>query len=421
MKLRHYLMGSVAALMLATTPMASNALELKFFHTWSNESEMAALNAILKPYQEKTGNTVTSASVPHETAGELALTSLIIAGTPPNAFIAADAGTYRDLDSRGLGQEVGSVFDEIGATQAFPQVVRDAITIDGVMRKVPIAVHLDGMVYYNMEVAKAAGVDPTQWKTLDDMWADQAKVEAAGYTFIAMGGNTFQAGYMFHALLAANAGPDIYNRFYGASNNGEPDVSVFDDPAVLDTIKLFRRIANQTDAGWVNRAWNDTTNTVIDGKALMQIHGDWMKGVWKGVGKEPGVDFNCINIPGTKAVATTVDAFGILGGVSPDVLEAEKQLVATAVDPAVTAEFAYWKGSSPVRTDVPTDKLDKCNAIVLDNLSKPNFSVQNPFYMSDTDWINSVWNVMFTAQGDKNMTDEQVIEKLKSEYDAIFG
>jgi hypothetical protein len=32
-----------------------------------------------------------------------------------------------------------------------------------------------------------------------------------------------------------------------------------------------------------------------------------------------------------------------------------------------------------------------------------------------------VWNVMFTAQGDKNMTTDQVIEKLKSEYDAIFG
>jgi glucose/mannose transport system substrate-binding protein len=86
----------------------------------------------------------------------------------------------------------------------------------------------------------------------------------------------------------------------------------------------------------------------------------------------------------------------------------------------VNAEFAFHKGSSPVRIDVPTDKLDNCNKLVLENLKKPNFSVENPFYISDTDWINSVWNVMYTAQGDPNMTDEQVVQKLKDEYTAVF-
>jgi len=190
---------------------------------------------------------------------------------------------------------------------------------------------------------------------------------------------------------------------------------------VLSTIQLFRKIAKQTDAGWVNRAWNDTTNTVISGKALMQIHGDWMKGVWKGAGKKVGEDFGCVNIPGAKAVSVTVDSFGILGGVSPDILKAEEDFATLTVDPKVNAEFAFYKGSSPVRVDVPTDKLDACNLLVLDNLKKPNFSVENPFYISDTDWINSVWNVMFTAQGDPNMTDDQVIQKLKDEYDAVFG
>jgi ABC-type glycerol-3-phosphate transport system substrate-binding protein len=413
-------MGAAATLAIVLSPMAANAVELTLFHTWSNESEMAALNTILDAFKAKTGNTVKSASVPHETAGESPLTSLIVAGTPPNLFIAADAGTYRDLRDKGLGQEVGTLFDKIGATKAFPETVLKAITIDGDVRKIPTAVHIDGMVYYNKKVAEQAGVDPTKWTSLEDMWADEAKVEKAGFTFIAIGGNTFQAGYTFHALLAANAGPDVYNRFYGVKD-GKIDKTVLDDPAVRSTIELFRKIANQTDAGWVNRAWNDTTNTVISGKALLQIHGDWMKGVWKGAGKKVGDDFGCINIPGTKALSVTVDSFGILGGVKPDVLQAEEDFAATVVDPKVNAEFAFHKGSSPVRVDVPTDQLDACNVLVLDSLKKPNFSVENPFYISDTDWINSVWNVMYTAQGDKNMTTDQVIEKLKSEYDAVFG
>ena len=99
--------------------------------------------------------------------------------------------------------------------------MRTAITIDGEMLKIPTAVHIDGMVYYNKKVAEKAGVDPTKWTSLDDMWADEKKVEDAGYTFIAIGGNTFQAGYTFHALLAAVAGPDVYNRFYGGTD-GSP-------------------------------------------------------------------------------------------------------------------------------------------------------------------------------------------------------
>src|SRR3954468_15282745 len=131
MQLRHKLMGTAAALALGLAPMAASAMELTLFHTWSNESEMAALNTILDAYTAKTGNTIKSPSVPHETAGESPLTSLIVAGTPPNLFIAADSGTYRDLESRGQGQEVGTLFDSIGATNAFPETVLKAITIDG--------------------------------------------------------------------------------------------------------------------------------------------------------------------------------------------------------------------------------------------------------------------------------------------------
>ena len=90
------------------------------------------------------------------------------------------------------------------------------------------------------------------------------------------------------------------------------------------------------------------------------------------------------------------------------------------VDPAINAEFAYLKGSSPVRIDVPTDKLDACNKLVLESLKKPGFSVQNPFYIADRDWINSVWNTMYTFQGDPDMTTDDAIAMLRQEYEAIF-
>ena len=110
----------------------------------------------------------------------------------------------------------------------------------------------------------------------------------------------------------------------------------------------------------------------------MQIHGDWMKGVWRSNGKKVGEDFGCINIPGTKALSVTVDSFGILGGVDEATLKAEEDFASIVVDPKINAEFASLKGSSPVRADVPTDKLDACNTLVLDSLKKEGFSRAEP-------------------------------------------
>jgi hypothetical protein len=145
-----------------------------------------------------------------------------------------------------------------------------------------------------------------------------------------------------------------------------------------------------------------------------------MKGQWKANGKVVGKDFGCINIPGTKALSVTVDSFGILGGVAPDILKAEEDFASIVVDPKVNAEFAFHKGSSPVRTDVPTDKLDACNTLVLESLKKPNFSVENTNYIADPDWQSSVWNTMFTFQGNPKMTTDDAIAMLKKEYDSIF-
>ena len=409
-----HILGTSLALALAQVP-AARAAELTLWHSWSNDSEMASLNVIVDEF-ESHGHTVVAASAPHESTGEGPLTSLIIAGTPPNLFLAAQADVYKDLKSQGLSQDVGPLFDRIGATAGFPEVVKKAITVDGETLKVPVAVHIDGIIYYNKHVAEEVGVDPTKWQTLDDMWADQDKVEAAGKTFIAIGGNTFTAGYTFHPILAAVAGPDVYQRFYSA----EPDPTVFDEPGLRDAIETFRKIADQMDPGWVNRAWNDTTNMVINGDALMQIHGDWMKGVWRVNNKELGTDYACVNIPGAKSIAVTVDAFGILGGVDEETLKAEEEFASIVVDPQIQAEFAYLKGSSPVRLDVPTDKLDACNELALATLAKPELTVENPYYFGDTDWINSVWNTMYTFQGDPSMTTDEVIQMLKDEHAAIF-
>ena len=402
-------------ILLAAAP--ARATELTLLHSWSNESEIAALRVYAKAFEAR-GHRLVELSAPHEQAGLSPLVSLILAGHPPNVFAASQTNMYREIRDRGLGQTLGEHFRRIGAWEKFPPIVREVISVDGEARKVPTGIHVDGMLYYNTKVAAAAGVDPLAWRTLDEMFADISKVQQAGYNFMAVGGNTFQAGYLFHALLAAIGGRRVFYEFY----RDTPKVSVFESLELRRAIEIFRRITSQADSGWSNRSWTESTNTVISGKTLMHYHGDWMKGQWRAHGKRVGEDFNCINLPGAQALSVTVDALGVLGGkgVTAETLAAELEFATVVVDPANNGEFAALKGATPIRTDAPASGLDQCNQLVLNSLKRADYSVQNPFYVGDSDWINSVWNTMYTFQCDERMSTDDVLRRLRSEHRAIF-
>jgi ABC-type glycerol-3-phosphate transport system substrate-binding protein len=395
----------------------ARATELTLLHSWSNESEIAALQVFVRAFEAR-GHRIVELSAPHEQAGLTPIVSLILAGKPPNVFAASQTNMYREIRDRGLGQTLDELFRRIGAWDKFPPIVREVISVDGEVRKVPTGIHVDGMLYYNTKIAAAAGVDPLGWRTLDEMFADIGKAQKAGYNFMAVGGNTFQAGYLFHALLAAVGGRRVFYDFY----RGTPQVSVFESPELRRAVELFRRITSQADPGWSNRSWAESTNTVISGKTLMHYHGDWMKGQWKAHGKRLGEDYNCINLPGAQALSVTVDAMGILGGqgVTAEALEAELEFATVAVDPVKNGEFAALKGATPVRTDAPVSGMDACNQLVLSSLQRADFAVQNPFYVGDSDWINSVWNAMYTFQCDERLSTEDLLRRLRSEHRAIF-
>jgi glucose/mannose transport system substrate-binding protein len=410
-----HLAAMAAALLMGAAPLSGGAMELIVYHGWSTKAEVAALHVLQDALAAK-GHSWKDLAIPHNSGVNVSLVNLVTGGDPPNAFVNSDPGVYRDLAGLGLERDLTDYYNQIGATDKFWPIIKTLSTVDGKMVKIPLFMHIDGMVYWNMDVAKKAGVDPTAWKSVDDMIADFPKVKAAGFVAAAVGGQAFQVGYLFHAMLAATAGPDIYNRMYGA----KVDPTVFDTPEVRKAIEIVRTFSEQATPESENRPWNETTNTVIAGQALFHIMGDWMKGEWLAAGKKPGVDFGCEVIPGTKAVAVTSDAMGVLGGQAADVDKAELDLVAAFVDPVVSAKANQQKGSTSPRSDAPTEFLDACNKVAMDALAVPNGQVANPFNITDTDWHNAIWTVMYNFWSDKNQTADDVIAALKENYDQIF-
>lgn len=410
------LAGMIAGLMLSTASFGAMATDLVIYHSWSAPPEIAALN-VLKSGLEAKGHAWSDIAIPHDTGSNVNLMSLITGGQPPNVFMESNPGVYRDIAGMGMGFPLTQWFNEQGIVEKLPAAVAASISVDGEIVKVPQALHIDGMVYYNMEVAKAAGVDPAAWTSVDAMFADFQKIRDAGYAPLAVGSQPFQVGYLTHALVAAIAGPDIYKKLYGE----EVDPTALDEPAFAKTLETLRLFANEAGPEAQNRPWNETTNEVITGKALMQIHGDWMKGEWLGAGKVAGTDFGCIEIPGAQAVVVTVDAWGLLGGTAEDVKTAELDFAAEVLDPAGQAKFAAAKGSTPVRLDAPAESLDACSTEVLRILDDPSQQVQNPHNTADADWQDSIWNVVFNFWSDPDMSVEDAIAQMHENYETILG
>jgi len=409
------LAGLAAAFLAATAVAGAGAAELVVYTNWSKPSEEAALK-VLREAWEKQGNVWKDLAIAHDSGVNVSLINMITGGNPPQIFMNSDPGIIRDMVKQGLGFPLTKLFKDIGATEHFPAAVLKNITVDGEILKIPVAMHIDGMVYFNKHVAEKAGVDPKSWKTLDDFFADFDKIKAAGFIPLAQGGDKFQVAYLLQAIVAAEAGPDAYNKLYAE----KPDKDGINSPEMHKALDRFRQISQHLDPGSPNRQWNDTTNLVITGKALMQIHGDWMKGEFKAAGVKLGEDFDCMNIPGTKALVVTSDAFGLLKTNDPAITKAQEDFAKDAVDPVINAAFNAHKGATPIRTDVDPSALDACNKVVLDTLKDPNKQVANPFNTADADWYRTIWDEADKFWTDPKRTDDDFIKAMQDAYDQIF-
>jgi glucose/mannose transport system substrate-binding protein len=391
----------------------ARAVDLVVYHNWASPAELSALN-VLRDALEAGGHGWMPLAIPHDANGDIDVVQLIASGTSPNVFLQMQPEIYRALDRDGQVLHLDDQFAHSGALAQFPQVVRDAITIDGAIVKIPATIHADAMIYYNRSVAAAAGVDPEAWTSLDDMWSDFDAVRAAGFEPIAIGAQPWQVGYLTHALVASLGAPGVYAGLYGET----VDPAVLYDASLLDVFAWLRRFEEEADAEAVQRDWNMATHMVINGQALLQVQGDWMKGEWRAAGKTDADDFGCRFMPGAAHLPVTVDSWGLLGGVSPEMEAAERAFADVVVDTEVQARFAAAKGSTPVRLDA-RGGIDSCSRKALEALDRDGFALPTPHLTASPAWISAVWTVANDYWNDPAMTPAEAVAALKAAQTAF--
>ena len=101
------------------------------------------------------------------------------------------------------------------------------------------------------------------------------------------------------------------------------------------------KLRTYVDDNFSGRDWNLASSMVIEGKAGMQIMGDWAKGEFLKAGKKPGMDFVCIRFPGTQGSVTFNSDQFMMFKVGDDQKEAQLKM-ASAIETRPSSRPSTW-------------------------------------------------------------------------------
>lgn len=361
--LRKLLLTSAA--IMGLTAMA-HADEVEVLHWWTSGGEAAALDVLKKDLESKG---VTWKDMPVAGGGgEAAMTALrarVTAGNPPTA-VQALGFDITDWANQGV---LGDL-NEIATTEGWDNVVPAALQAfskhDGKWIAAPVNVHSTNWVWINKAALDAAGGKaPESW---DELVAVLDKMKANGITPLAHGGQAWQEATIFDGVVLS-LGTDFYK-----SAMIDLDPAALGGEKMVEAFNRMAKLRSYVDDNFSGRDWNLASAMVIEGKAGMQMMGDWAKGEFLKAGQKPGQDFVCIRFPGTQGAVTFNSDQFMMFNVGDAGKKAQLMMASAIESPSFQSAFNVVKGSVPARTDVPNDAFDDCGKKGMADLAEANSS-----------------------------------------------
>lgn len=330
----------------------SSSGKLEIFSWWTAGGEADGLKALIGQFHDKYPNIkVVNAAVAGGagTNAKAVLATRMQGNDPPSTFQVhggAELMTWVKADKL---QPLNDLYKQNGWDGKFPQDLINLVSKDGNIYAVPVDIHRGNVVWYNEKVFKDNGIQPP--KTFDEFFAAADKLKAKGITPLALGDkNTWPATMLFEDILLGKLGPDKYMKLWTG------DVP-FDDPQVKDAAETFKKMLSYINPDHSSLDWQDASQMVADGKAAMNVMGDWAKGYFTSKGLKPNQEFGWFTTPGTSEDFMVItDTFGLPKGVkNPD--DVKKFLTVLGSEAGQDA-FNPLKGSIPARTDADLSKYD---------------------------------------------------------------
>ena len=385
---------------------AAGHMEAEVIHWWTSGGEQAAISQFAEAWQDM-GNTWIDTAI---TGGENArgtTVNRIIGGNPPTAAQFNISKQFVDLVEQGLLQSLEEVASAEGWRDfIYPPELIETCEFEGEFYCVPVNIHSWQWMWINNDVYKQVGLPVPQ--TFEEFLAGAPTIQAAGIIPLALGGQGWQESGMFDVVASSIMGFPLMRSVYR-----DKDLDAFRDGRFESVLNTYRELNQFTDEGSPGRLWNDTTAMVIEGKAAMQVMGDWARGEFAVAGMEAMKDYSCV-IPGKeKYVALGGDVFVFPKNDDPKVKDVQLAMASMMVNPTVQANFNNAKGSLPMRLDVDTSAADACMQMGLDLIQNPDAIMRESDDWNTPAFTNAWDDIISEFRNDPNYTVAQVMDDLE--------
>jgi glucose/mannose transport system substrate-binding protein len=346
---------SVALLGTLWAPAAhAQPLQAEVVHWWTSGGETAAMRALADAYRAA-GGRWRDLAVPTSDQARTVVLDRIASGHAPTAAQFNPSRRLVELARAGKLNAIDDVAAQGRWAQVVPEVLLDAVRVDGHIYAAPISVHMPAWLWSSRPALAKAGVKHEP-RSMEELFTTLDKLQAAGLIPLAHGGQPWQDLNLFAAVLANQGGRDLYLAVLRdrdpAALQGEP---------LRQVLLTFKKLHRYVDPASPGRTWSDTTALLVSGRAGLQFMGDWVKSEFAQAGQQQGRDYGCTLALSPRA-PYVVDGDVLVFPKDKDGSSrpAQDLLARVATSPGTQLAFSARKGSVPVRSDVDVKSLDSC-------------------------------------------------------------
>ena len=326
--------------------------EAEVLHWWTSGGEAKSVAVLQEEFASK-GGTWTDMPVAGG-GGDAAMTALrarVLSGNAPTA-VQLKGPAIQEWYEEGVLADISSVAQANGWADVLPASIAGHMKCEGTWCAAPVNVHRIDWIWANAAILEANGIAmPSTWAEFN---AAAEKLQAAGITPLAHGGQAWQDATVFEAVALGVGGAEFFQKAFVELD--EATLTSDTMKAVFDQMRTMRGFV---DSNFSGRDWNLATAMVMNGEAAFQIMGDWAKGEFLAAGKQPGKDFLCASTPG-EGFLYNVDSFAMFDVAGDDKTAGQLLLAELIVGKNFQKVFNLNKGSTPARTDVALDEFDSC-------------------------------------------------------------